>query len=101
MPTGRFMRSHCLLGLHCPEVNVDDNDCDNQDEDADDDNDHYDCDDQDHHDHGHNDEDDNYHALVHMPRGRFMRSHYILSFHSPDNDDNSHNNYNNDDGQSI
>ena len=58
MPTGRFMRSHCLLGLHYPEVNVDGDDCDDQEDD----------DDQDHLDRDHNDEDDNHHALVHMPR---------------------------------
>ena len=64
MPTCRFMRSHCLLSLHYPEVNVGDDDPNDQDDENDDDDD----DDQDHLDRGHNDEDDNYHALVHMPR---------------------------------
>ena len=101
MPTGRFMRSHCLLGLHYPEVNVGDDDCDDQEDNGEDEDDEDDDDDQDHLDCNHNDEDDNYHVLVHMPRFGFMRSHYILRFYRPDNDDNSHSIYNNDDGQSI
>ena len=55
--------------------------------------DHHPHDDDDHHHHHPDDDDDvdSYHTLGHMPRVGFMRSHYILSFHSPDNDDNSRN----------
>ena len=45
----------------------------------------------DHHPHDDDDDVDSYHTLGHMPRVGFMQSHYILSFHSPDNDDNSRN----------